>query len=638
MCGIAGIYHRDAPVDEKLLRRMTRALTHRGPDDEGYHCRSSIGLGVRRLSIIDLAGGHQPISNEDGRFTIVFNGEVYNYLELRDELMACGHRFATRTDTEVIVHLYEDLGAECLTRLNGMFAFAIWDEAKQELFVARDRLGVKPLYYWAEGGTLLFASELKALLLCPSISRKLDRQAVADYLTFMYIPAPKTPFQEIRKLLPGHYLWRGRSGFILRRYWSLADYATPQEVSKADAVARVRELLDDAVRIRLRSDVAVGAFLSGGVDSSSVVALASRHLDSPLATFSVGFTSGDRDELPYARQVATVHRTDHHEIRADPEHVIRLLPRLIWHMDEPSGDSAFVPTFLVSEMAAARVSVILSGLGGDELFAGYSRYRLPFARWSLRMRAYNLVPELVRRGIVLPLAARLSEKFHSRLVSATFRPAHEQYLDSVTIFSSADKVRLLGGNGWHHPDEAMKHYLAYPGEDPVNRLLYVDALTYLPDDILSLTDRMSMAASLEARTPFLDYRLVQFCAGLPGPFKLTSLAWKIVLKEAMVPLLPPPILDREKWGFGAPVASWLSGRLFPYLRALLPAGLLVSNGIVNPQAVEQLLRSFEAEPALGQQLWTLLVLELWARIFLEGAPPETAPAVSLDDLVAVGMR
>lgn len=633
MCGIAGIYNPGGAADEALLRRMTNAMVHRGPDNEGYYLRPPIGLGMRRLSIIDLEGGRQPIGNEDGTLQIVFNGEIYNYRELQVELTAHGHRLATRSDTEVIVHLYEEFGAGCLNRLNGMFAFALWDANREELFLARDRLGVKPLYYWSDGRTLVFASELKALLLHPAVPREFDAQALADYLTFMYIPAPKTPFAGVSKLLPGHYLVANRRGLRLERYWSLADYAAPRNVSLPEAATRVRELLEDSVRLRLRSDVPVGAFLSGGMDSSSVVALAARQMDRPLTTFSVGFTRDGINELPYAKQVAEAYRTIHHEIQATAEDVIRLLPRLIWHMDEPNGDSAMVPTYLVSELAATRVSVILSGLGGDELFAGYPRYQLPLERGGFKRSAYRLLPEFARRGIVLPVAARLTPSLHAKLLAAV-ATTEERYLASVSIFSPAEKNRLLRKNGWLAPDQVVTYYDAYPGTDPVNRFMFVDAHTYLPDDILALTDRMSMAVSLEARTPFLDYRLVEYCTGLPGSFKLNRSAWKIVLKEAMAGFVPRVVIERDKWGFGAPLSSWLMRRLLPYARSVISRGWLVDSDLVDPAGVDDLLRRFSGAVPEAQQIWTLLVLELWARMYLDGSAA-TAPPASLDEMVEV---
>jgi len=633
MCGIAGIHRRRGDdADPALLRRMTDVMVHRGPDDEGYYEAPGIGLGMRRLSIIDITSGHQPITNETGTLWIVFNGEIYNYKELRDELVARGHRLATRSDTEVIVHLYEDLGPACLTRLNGMFAFAIWDAERRELFVARDRLGVKPLYYHADDDGLVFASELKALLRCASVPRTLDRQALADYLTFMYVPAPKTPFRSVAKLEPGHYLVANRDGVRVARYWSLDDYVTPRDVSLDEAAARIRELLDDAIRLRLRSDVPVGAFLSGGVDSSTVVALAARQLDKALATFSVGFTLDGIDELPWAKRVASDYGTAHHEIQVTPEDVIRLLPKLVWHMDEPSGDSALIPTYMVSELARERVAVILSGLGGDEVFAGYPRYRLPFERGSRAGRVWRQLPKAVRE-VFLPVGARMSPRLHARLMAAGPRADHDRYLDAVSVFSHEEKLKLFARNGWAHPGEVAAHYRRYPGRDPVNRLLYVDAHTYLPDDILALTDRMSMAVSLEAREPLLDHRLVEYCAGLPGALKLEGAQWKIALKRAMEPLLPREIVTREKQGFGGPVSSWLLRRLLPYASAALRHGWLVEQRVLDARGVQDLIANVGRDALAGQQLWTLFMLELWARVHT-GEPSLSAPTATLPELVA----
>jgi len=631
VCGIAGLYARRGTVDPRMVRAMTAVQTHRGPVEEGYLLTPRVGLGMRRLSIIDVAGGRQPVYNEDGSIAVVFNGEIFNYRELRAELFERGHRLTTASDTEVIVHLYEERGVDCLHAFNGMFAFALWDGRRERLFLARDRLGVKPLYYWDGVQGLAFASELKALLLCDFVERRPDPHAVLDYLALMYIRAPRTPFQDVYKLLPGHYLVADRAGTRVDAYWRLADHCTPARISVPEAVERVRELLRDAVRLRLRSDVPVGAFLSGGIDSSAIVALAAQESATPLRTFTVDFGPDSFDEVRYARLVADRYATAHHEMRATVDDALQELPRLVWHMDEPHGDSAIVSTYLVSRFAASQLRVVLSGSGGDEVFGGYRRYfdggvvdhlyrRLP---WGLRAAGARW-------------ARRVSEELGARLAWNAL-PAEQRYLRTLSLFQAPERRRLLGGVVQDALD-LREVFAAVPRADPVNRLMYVDAVTYLPDDILHVTDRMSMAVSLEARTPFLDYRLVEFAAGLPGRWKVDPWrrSWKILLKRAVAPWLPPAILARPKWGFGAPLRAWMRQGLLDVLPRVYRESAAVRAGLLQADGVAALLQAARTGPMpvhVGQQLWSLLVLELWSRLFLRG-PAAQAPAFTLRDLAA----
>lgn len=630
MCGIAGLYVKRGRADPQVVRAMTSILVHRGPMDEGYLDRSNVALGMRRLSIIDVDGGHQPVFNEDGTVGVVFNGEIYNYKELREELLQRGHRFTTWSDTEVIVHLYEERGVECLEALNGMFAIALWDDRRQRLWLARDRLGVKPLYFVDGPEHFAFASELKALLTCDFVSRDPDRLAVLDYLVFMYVRAPRTAFAAIRKLLPGHYLTADASGVRVVRYWDLRDHYEPSSISEEEASEQVRALLQDAVRIRLRSDVPVGAFLSGGMDSSTIVACAAGQAPEPLRTFTVDFGQDSFDEVRYARLVAETFRTDHRETAATVDDAIEHLPHLVWHMDEPNADSAIVPAYLVSKFAARELRVALSGTGGDEVFGGYARYFDGFPVEHL----YRHMPRS-SRTLLGAAVGRLGPAHLARRARWNALPDSGRYLAQVARFTPAEG-QTLAGRPARETVDLLEEFAAYPDGDTTNRLLFVDMLTYLPDNILHITDRMSMAVSLEARTPFLDYRLVEFCAGLPGHFKVRwrARARKVVLTKAMNGVLPPAILTRMKWGFGPPLEAWMNRGLAGTVRALFARSEAEAHGFLEPGAVRALLQSAGSRVHdfyTAQKLWSLLVLELWCRIFLSGNGTQ-APAVTLADL------
>lgn len=632
MCGIAGVVAKRAGAVPDVVRRMTAVMHHRGPDDEGYLQEGGAALGMRRLSIIDIAGGHQPIYNEDGTVGVVLNGQIYNYRELRDELLRKGHRLKTLSDTEVIAHMYEDLGEACIDQFNGMFAFAVWDTRTRRLLLARDRLGVKPLYYYEDGERLAFASEVKALLQCPFVPREPDPDVVADYLALMYIRGPRTPFKRVRKLLPGHYLVLDCTSETARvvRYWEL-EHVQPARMSKEDAIAQVRDLLRDSIRLRLRSDVPVGAFLSGGIDSSSVVAFAAPQLDRPLTTFAVGFTGSQFDELRYARLVARAFGTDHHETMVSVDDAIRRLPQLVWHLDEPNADSAVVPTYLVSQFAASQLKVILSGLGGDELFGGYPRY---FDGHPLE-HVYRLLPRAIRSTLAQRLFARADSTLAQRLRWNALG-ADERYVAQVSTIRPDERSGLLP-EGTGREVALREEFARCRSSEIASRRMYVDSLTYLPDDILHLTDRMSMAVSLEARTPFLDYRLVEFASALPAHFKVRpfSRQWKVLLKAALAPDLPPQILMRGKWGFGGPVLHWMNGGLLPVLRNVMRDSVAVREGLLSQAGVSQTLAAFGDRVATSHDAmiaWTLLVLEVWARVFLDHPPATSPPAFTLADL------
>lgn len=629
MCGIAGILEFERRTDVECLDRMLPALAHRGPDDEGRLVDGPLAMGMRRLSIIDVPGGRQPIENEDGNLAVVLNGEIYNYVELTEELRARGHRFTTRSDTEVLVHLYEEFGLEFLERLNGMFALALWDKRAGRLVLARDRLGIKPLYVRRLPQGVAFASELKALLAGDARSRTLEPQAVLDYLTLQYIPGSATPYREYEKLLPGHLLVCEASGTTVQRWWSLADHCAPASLPRAEAVVRIRELFDDAVRLRMRSDVPVGAYLSGGLDSSLVTRAAAQLTDATFPTFNVAFEHTEFDESAYARELAELARTDHHQLTVSARDAIARLPQLVWHLDEPIGDSAFLPSFLVSQLAAEHVKVALSGLGADELFGGYHRYHRRIGRFEQLSRLPRRAARLLR-----PLVAARGEEWARRLDLMTDAEPWEVHLQKTHAFEPALNRALVEGDAnLRVAARTRALHDGYPHDDFVNRAMFVDAHTYLPDQILALTDRMSMAVSLEARTPFLDHRLVELASSLPGDWKVRGSSWKSILKEALGDRVPASILTRPKWGFAAPVGSWIESQGLDPLKRLLGKSALVEAGVLDGDAMRTAVAHFERPGHRAEWLWALGVLEVWYRVF-EGGSPGSAPALDLHQLAS----
>lgn len=625
MCGICGVVDLTAgrPVDVGVLRRMNRALRHRGPDEEGYHEAPHVALAMCRLRVIDPAGGSQPMSNEDGSVWLVYNGEVYNFRELRSELESRGHRFRTRSDTEVVVHAYEAFGVDCVRKFRGMFAFALWDGRQQRLLLARDRLGIKPLYYWQRGDRLAFASELKSLLKLPDFPREVDPEAVDLYLTYGYVPAPWAPFRGVRKLAPGHVLVLDQAGARVQNYWDFVPAERPSRPLR-ESVAELRARLQDAVRSHLVSDVPVGAFLSGGLDSSTVVALMSLAGAHPVRTFSVGFREARFDELPYARQVARRYGTDHRELVVEPQ-VARRLPELLSHFDEPFGDSSAIATYLVAELARQHVTVVLTGDGGDEVFCGYEWqrrhqmvrpfHRLPFA---LRARA----PRLAR---LLP-AGPWRQRAAGFLADVALDPA-DGYLRRMTLFDGQLR-RELYSSGFraaldgHESLAPLRMWLdALPESDFRNRMLYADTHFYCPEDCLVKVDRMTMAWSLEARVPLLDHELVEFVASVPPQWKLRGVTSKYLLRRAVRDLLPPDLLRKRKQGFSVPVGPWLRGPLYPAARDLLLDTRARERGWLRPEAVERLLEAHRSGAAEhGHRLYAVWGLEIWAREYLDRVP------------------
>jgi asparagine synthase (glutamine-hydrolysing) len=634
MCGIHGIYRFDGtqPSREELAS-MGEVTRHRGPDDSGFYIDGRCGIGMRRLSIIDVTGGHQPLANADGTLWLVCNGEIYNFRELRSELQSKGYAFKTGSDCEVLLNLYAAEGDRFVERLNGMFDFALWDVRRRRLLIGRDRLGIKPLYVMQDAAQLAFSSEAKALLALPGQRAELDRTVLAGYLHLGYIASPGCIFKGVRKLPPATLLSIEAGQVHEWRYWKLPQRIDTQPTEEL-WVERVRAQLEESVRMQMVSDVPIGAFLSGGIDSSAVVGLMARHSEQPIRTYGIGFSGGEAEtlynELPYARRVAELFRTQHREIVVKPD-VARLLPKLLWHMDEPLSDTAFITTFLVSEFAREDVKVILSGVGGDELFGGYRRYL-----GQHYARIYERLPQWAR-SIASFTAKRLPVDRHSRLlnnmrlakgfVASAELTADERYRSYVQILAR-DRVAglLLGPSGAASDALAIAFEMA-GHEDDLNRLLAIDAETQLPDDLLMLTDRMSMAVSLECRVPLLDHRLVELAASIPSAVKVGNGELKGLMKRSLAELLPGDILNRRKRGFGAPMGAWLKCELAPLLRRLVAPEVLRARGLFRIDAVERLLNDHLANRIDGTDpLMALINLEIWSRMYLDGRTPADVAA------------
>ena len=624
MCGIYGQLRFDGQaVPRERLTAMGNAMIHRGPDDEGAFTAGPVGIGMRRLSIIDLAGGHQPFTALDGQLALVANGEVYNFQALRQELEAAGHVFRSHSDCETILWGYLHWGLDTLLqKLNGMYAFALWDGRSEQLIVARDRIGIKPLYYHFDGKAFSFASEAKSLFPA-GVQPALNKEALPAYLSLGYVPAPQTLFAGIQKLPVASVAVLKAGQLKLKTYWqissSLASYSESQWQEK------VRAELDRATKMQMVADVPLGAFLSGGIDSSAVVAYMAKHASGPVKTYAIGF-DGDAasryyNELPYARKVAELFGTEHHEILVKPD-VARLLPQLLWQLDEPMADSAFLTTYLVSEFARRDVTVILSGVGGDELFGGYRRYlgehyaaryqRLPsVARSGLRAIAKRLPADRHNRWLDL---ARLARGF---ILSADM-PFEDRYRSYVQVFAPSAIQQLLGPvSGGRDP--VHEAFARANNPDQLNRLLQVDAQTQLPDDLLLLTDKMSMAVSLECRVPLLDHELVELAAQMPASIKVKGGELKSLLKQSLRGLLPDEILYRKKRGFGAPMGAWLRGQLLPLMQQVLSVETVAARGLFAPAAVQQVMQEHMSQQAdHTDHLQALLNLELWCRLYLDG--------------------
>ena len=636
MCGICGKlnFDRDEQVSQSLLKAMADSILHRGPDDDGYYISGQIGLGFRRLSIIDLAGGHQPLSNEDGTIWIVFNGEIYNFQELREDLLKRGHEFRTRTDTEVIVHLYEEYGEAGIEALRGMFAFAIWDQNQKKLLLARDRIGIKPLYYGLTPRSLVFGSEIKAILKDPEVKREVLPSTIDRFLTFGYAPGEETLLRGIYKLPPGSLMVVKNGKTEVKQYWDV--HFSSSSVTLKDAEEQLLEILEESVRLHMISDVPVGFLLSGGVDSTAMLSLASRKTDRPISSYTVGFAnSGFADERPFARLAAEKYGSEHHEISISSKEFADFLPQYVWHMEEPVCEPPAVALYYVSKLARNYVKVLISGEGGDEAFAGYQNYRAML--WIERIKrfagplkgglskALSVLFKVIpweRLGKYLPLLDVPFESYYYTRASTPFNFFNAHYKDvySSDFYQQVDKQRSL---------LPVTRLLSESGsQDVLSRMLYVDTKTWLPDDLLVKADKMTMANSLELRVPLLDHKLLEFAAKLPSNFKVRGLTTKYIAKRALGKQIPSEILKRRKAGFPVPYENWLRTDLRNAVHNILLDRETLGRGYFRKSTVETLLRENLESGAHARDIFSLVVLELWHRQFLGNRGEDSAPVPS----------
>lgn len=630
MCGICGKFNfnRDNRVPLSLLKDMADAIAHRGPDDEGFYTAGPVGLGFRRLSIIDLAGGHQPLCNENGTVWIVFNGEIYNYQDLHSELVSKGHVFRTKSDTEVIVHLYEEYGTDCLHKMRGMFAFGIWDATNQTLFLARDRVGIKPLYYYVGDEFISFGSEMKAILADRAVCREIDPEVIDLFLTYYYVPGDKTLLRGVYKLEPGYFL-TVRNGKVGRQqYWDLDFSPQADGRAPADYGRELIELLEESVALHTISDVPVGLLLSGGLDSTAMLSLASRKTDKPISTYTVGFSSPDViDERPYARIASRQFGSRHYEISMSSNEFADFVPKYVWHMEEPIVEPPAVALFYVSKLASKYVKVLISGEGGDEAFAGYENFRNLF--WfenlkkvigPLRIPAAGVISELgklFRSRVLLKYGPLLKSEFTNYYFSRTSNPFQYFNLCTDELYTAqmAATTRKQASI-----DAVRKHLDCVTDLGILEKMLYVDTKTWLPDDLLVKADKMTMANSIELRVPFLDHKVLEFAAGLPRNQKIRGLTMKYLARKALKAHVPEEILKRRKAGFPVPYAGWLRTNLRDYVRGLLLDPVSKARGYFQPKTVEKLIRQHEAGGSFSKEIFALVVLELWHRTFADGLP------------------
>ncbi|MFQ5850237.1 MAG: asparagine synthase (glutamine-hydrolyzing) [Candidatus Binatia bacterium] len=629
MCGITGILNYDFSerVDPRVVGRMCDVIAHRGPDDEGIFVNGPVGLGMRRLSIIDVHGGHQPMFNEDGSLCIVFNGEIYNHREIREQMIARGHNYATQSDTESILHLYEELGVHCVQQLRGMFAFAIWDSRNHKLFMARDRVGIKPLFYRVDGDRLIFASEIKSILEHPQVRREMDWQALDTYFSLSYITGSRTIFRGISRLLPGHYLLCENGRIRMEKYWDL--FHRPNRKAKMeDLCAEFLYLLREAIELHLISDVPLGAFLSGGIDSSTLVALMSERMTEPVKTFTIGFggTVGDyEDERPFAQIIADRYKTSHREMEVLPN-LEGLVEKIVTAFDEPFADDSTIPTYYVSKLAREHVKVALSGLGGDELLGGYERY----LGFSLS-ESYVRIPQWLHQWVISPVVEGLPDSRNGsdainhlkRFIRCANLPPAQRYFDYRVLLDRIQRTALFADDlhnemRWPGVEEECSQYFHSPNAaDPLDRIMYQDVKVYLPDDILANTDRISMGQSLEVRVPFLDHKLMEFCATMPATLKIKGLQKKYLFKKAVAHLVPIEILDKKKQGFAGPMALWLRHELKEYARDMLSEANLRTHGYFKPQSVTAILdEHFSRRKRHDTLIWALLNFQVWYELYM----------------------
>jgi asparagine synthase (glutamine-hydrolysing) len=628
MCGICGIvaFDRGRTVEPRIVKAMADSIRHRGPDDEGLYAGGQAVLGHRRLSIIDLATGHQPIANEDGTVWIVFNGEIYNYRELQRELLAKGHRFQTHSDTEVIVHLYEEYGPDCVSRLRGMFAFAIWDERNRSLFLARDRVGIKPLYYTVIDGQLLFASEIKALLQHPGMVRGVNLRALDSFVMHQYVPGADTAIAGVQRLLPGHHLVVKDGRVSITQYWDLRFPTQPMQGTEAQIARDLVALLKDTVREHMISDVPVGVLLSGGVDSAAMLSFAVEETQQAVKTFTVGFSDkGITDERPYARIAANRYGSEHHEMTLSAKDFLEFLPRYVWHMEEPVCEPPAVALYYVTELARRHVKVLLSGEGGDEAFAGYPNYRNVV--WLERLKSLGRLPAEVAAAAFELLRKASGNERWSKFAHVMRHDLADYYWSRsagpLSIFARAKQTLYTGAFqaevGEARSDDFIRELFDYArGESLLNQMLYVDTKTWLPDDLLIKADKMTMASSVELRVPLLDHRVLEFAAAVPPEMKLKGLRTKHILKQALSDRVPTEILNRRKTGFPVPYRKWLGCELKGFVQDVLNDPRARSRGYFDDGAVEALLKRSQSGADLSAEIFSLVTLELWHREFIDG--------------------
>jgi asparagine synthase (glutamine-hydrolysing) len=627
MCGICGklFFDRERVVDDLILREMMNVMRHRGPDDEGIYISGPVGLGHRRLSIIDLNTGKQPICNETGTVWIVFNGEIYNYLELRKHLSQKGHAFKTETDTEVIVHLYEEYGQRCVAKLRGMFAFAIWDGSAETLFLARDRVGIKPLYYVVKDDGIVFGSEMKAILSDPSVPRNINLPIIDRFLSYYYVPGDETLLHGISKLAPGHYLTAGNREVDIQAYWNLKSAFSSPTLNRSEAKEEVLSRLREAVRIHMVSDVPVGFLLSGGVDSTALLSLAIQETDKDISTFTLGFAGrGFADERKYARIAARAFGTRHYDLTITSADFGDFLPKYVWHMEEPVCEPPAVALYYVSKLASEHVKVLISGEGGDEAFAGYQTYRnlVWLERLKKSIGRFNGTLSGLLNGIgrltglgrfakyVPFLSTPLEEYYYSR-TSSPFTPFNTQYRELYT----PEFLRVVDKGFSAEPTRAFLKDMKSAGN--LAKMLYTDTKTWLPDDLLVKADKITMANSVELRVPFLDHKILEFAAGLPSSMKLRGVTTKYILKRAFAKIVPQEILDRKKTGFPVPYGAWMKGELRSFVEDVVLSPTAQSRGYFNKEGIEKMLSAHMSKGSYPKEVFSLAVLELWHRAFVD---------------------
>lgn len=630
MCGICGKISRPGEkTNETLLRKMCNVITHRGPDDEGLFIRENVGLGVRRLSIIDIKGGSQPMFNEDKKICVVYNGEIFNFKEERKKLIQKGHHFKTNSDTEIIVHLYEEVGIDCISHLRGMFAFALWDQNRKELYLVRDRFGIKPLHYCINNGALLFGSEIKSILQEHKVSREINFRALNDYFTFMYIPGPETIFKDIYKLDPAHYLIYKEGKIKIEQYWDFPKTKI-SNLSEEEYCLELMTRLKESIKLSTISDVPLGVFLSGGIDSSLMVALLSEISTQTIKTFSIGFgKEKNYNELEYARSVSKQFHTDHYEYNVEPK-VIDILPHLVSCFDEPFADASAIPTYYVSKMASKKIKVALSGEGGDEIFAGYpNRYY-----WDQKAEYLQNIPIGFKNGqlsnfmalLPMPRNRYLQNKIR-QLKKFTYYgslPQPERYTNWFSIFTSELKTKLYTKDLMANIEDLesyriyAKHFALRKNDHPLNKMLYVDSKVLLPGDLLTKTDRTSMANSLEVRVPFLDHKLVEYAWNLPPSMKLKGKTTKYILRKLAARLLPQNIVKRKKQGFEVPISSWFQGNLNAFAKEILSPEIIKRRNLFNPDAIKGIIDKVDNGIAhYAPHLYALIVFEIWSQSYID---------------------